>query len=73
VAVVPGAIALPKRGYTLDLDTTRLLHEDAHGKEGVRTGYTPKGCKRCFNPLLGRLPRAKLGGGLLAAARQHAL
>jgi hypothetical protein len=53
---------LPSRsgGYTLDLDTTRLLHEDAHGKEGVRTGYTPKGCKRCFNPLLGMLAEAKL-------------
>lgn len=56
---------LPSRagGYTLDLDTTRLLHEDAHGKEGVRTGYTPKGCKRCYHPLLGIIAEAKLVAG----------
>ena len=52
-------VSLPG-GYTLDLDTTRLLHEDAHGKEGVRTGHTPKGCKRCYNPLLGMIAEAKL-------------
>jgi len=53
---------LPTRpgGYTLDLDTTRLLHEDAHGKEGVRTGYTPKGCRRCYHPLLGMIAEAGL-------------
>jgi len=50
-------------GYTLDLDTTRLLHEDAHGKEGVRTGYTPKGLKRCYHPLLGILAEPKLVAG----------
>lgn len=56
---------LPSRagGYTLDLDTTRLLHEDAHRKEGVRTGYTPKGCKRCYHPLLGIIAEAKLVAG----------
>jgi hypothetical protein len=47
-------------GYSLDLDTTRLLHEDAHHKEGVRTGYTPKGCRRCYHPLLAVLAEAKL-------------
>ena len=47
-------------GYTLDLDTTRLLHEDAHGKQGVRTGYTPKGCRRCYHPMLAVLAEAKL-------------
>jgi Transposase DDE domain group 1 len=47
-------------GYTLDLDTTQLLHEDAHQCEGVRTGHTPKGFKRCFNPLIGFLAEAKL-------------
>ena len=50
-------------GYTLDLDTTRLLHEDAHGKEGVRTGYTPKGCKRCYHPLLAVIAEAKVVAG----------
>ena len=47
-------------GYTLDLDTTQLLHEEARGCEGVRTGYTPRGMKRCFNPLLAFLGEAKL-------------
>ena len=47
-------------GYTLDLDSTTLLHEDAHGKEGVRTGHTPKGCKRCYHPLVGMLGETKL-------------
>lgn len=50
-------------GYTLDLDATALLHEDAHGKEGVRTGYTPKGFRRCYHPLLGMIAEAKLVGG----------
>ncbi|MBO0783498.1 MAG: IS1380 family transposase [Ktedonobacteraceae bacterium] len=56
---------LPSRagGYTLDLDTTRLLHEDAHGKEGVRTGYTPKGIRRCYHPLLAVIAEAKLVAG----------
>jgi hypothetical protein len=47
-------------GYTLDLDSTSLLHEDAHGKEGVRTGYTPKGFRRCYHPLLAVLAEVKL-------------
>lgn len=51
-------------GYTLDLDTTSLLHEDAHGKEGVRTGHTPQGCKRCYHPLIGIIAEAKLVLGL---------
>jgi hypothetical protein len=51
-------------GYTLDLDTTTLLHEDAHGKEGVRTGHTPQGCRRCYHPLLGMIAEAKLVIGL---------
>ena len=50
-------------GYTLDLDATALLHEDAHGKEGVRTSYTPKGFRRCYHPLLGMLAEAKLVAG----------
>jgi hypothetical protein len=51
-------------GYTLDLDTTTLLHEEAHGKEGVRTGHTPQGCRRCYHPLLGMIAEAKLVVGL---------
>ena len=50
-------------GYTLDLDTTTLLHEDALGKEGVRTGHTPQGCKRCYHPLVGILAEPQLVAG----------
>jgi hypothetical protein len=50
-------------GYTLDLDSTTLLHEKAHGKEGVRTGYTPQGFRRCYHPLLGVIAEAKLVAG----------
>lgn len=44
---------LPSRpgGYTLDLDSTRLLHEDGH-QEGGRTGYTRLGLKPWLHPLL---------------------
>jgi len=56
---------LPSRreGYTLDLDSTCLLHEDAHQKEGVRSGHTPRGIKRCYHPLLGMIAEAQLVAG----------
>ena len=38
-------------GYTLDLDSTRLLHPDST-QEGVRVGYTKHGMKPCLHPLL---------------------
>jgi hypothetical protein len=52
---------LPSRkgGYSLDLDSTRLLHEDGH-QEGVKTGYTRLGNKPCLHPLLAVLEEAKL-------------
>ena len=37
--------------YTLDLDSTRPLHEDGH-QEGVAVGYTKRGLKPCMHPLL---------------------
>jgi len=40
-----------KGGYTLDLDSTSLLHEDGH-QQGVAVGYTKKGLKPCLHPLL---------------------
>ena len=46
-------------GYTLDLDSTRLLHEDSH-QEGVRTAPTPQGFRRCLHPLLAMIAEAKL-------------
>lgn len=52
---------LPSRpgGYSLDLDSTRLLHEDGH-QEGVAVGYTRMGNKPCLHPLLAVLEEAKL-------------
>lgn len=52
---------LPTRpgGYSLDLDSTRLLHEDGH-QEGVEAGYTRRGTKPCLHPLLAVLEEAKL-------------
>jgi len=52
---------LPSRreGYALDLDSTRLLHEDGH-QEGVRTGYTRTGLQPCLHPLLAVIAEARL-------------
>ena len=53
--------ALPslKEGYTLDLDSWALLHEDGH-QEGVEVGYTRQGLKPCHRPLIAGLAEAKL-------------
>lgn len=48
-----------KEGYTLDLDSTRLLHEDGH-QEGVAVGYTRKGLKPCLHPLLAMIAEVRL-------------
>jgi len=48
-----------KEGYTLDLDSTRLLHEDGH-QEGVAVGYTKQGLKPCLHPLLAVLAEVRL-------------
>jgi len=47
---------LPVRseGYTLDLDSFSLLHEDGH-QEGVQVGYTRKGLKPCHRPIVAAL------------------
>jgi hypothetical protein len=52
---------LPSRreGYSLDLDSTQLLHEDGH-QEGVAVGHTRWGNKPCLHPLLAVLEEAKL-------------
>lgn len=52
---LPGA----KAGYTLDLDSTRLLHKDGH-QEGVQGGYTKQGLKPCLHPLLAVLAELRL-------------
>jgi hypothetical protein len=53
--------ALPSRkeGYTLDLDSWALLHEDGH-QEGVATGYTKRGIKPCQRPLIAALAERPL-------------
>jgi Transposase DDE domain group 1 len=48
-----------REGYTLDLDSWALLHEDGH-QQGVATGYTRRGLKPCHRPLIGGLAEAKL-------------
>ena len=52
---------LPSRreGYTLDLDSTKLLHEDGH-QEGVKSGFTRQGIKPCLHPLLAVLAEARM-------------
>jgi hypothetical protein len=53
--------ALPsqKGGYTLDLDSWALLHEDGH-QEGVATGYTKRGIKPCQRPLIAALAESPM-------------
>ena len=46
-------------GYTLDLDSWALLHEDGH-QEGVAVGYTQQGLKPCHRPLIAALAEAKV-------------
>jgi hypothetical protein len=55
---------LPSRrgGYALDLDSTRLLHEDGH-QEGVAAGDTRVGTKPCLHPLLAILSEVRLVAG----------
>lgn len=48
-----------KEGYTLDLDSWALLHEDGH-QEGVAVGYTRHGLKPCQRPLIAALAETKL-------------
>src|SRR5271166_4873738 len=48
-----------QEGYTLDLDSTRLLHEDSQ-QEGVAVGYTKRGLKPCLHPLLAVLAEERL-------------
>jgi hypothetical protein len=52
---------LPVRteGYTLDMDSFALIHEDGR-QEGVRVGYTRKGLKPCHRPLVAALAEVPL-------------
>lgn len=51
-----------QEGYTLDLDSWSLLHEDGH-QEGVAPGYTRKGIKPCLRPLVAALAEARMVAG----------
>jgi hypothetical protein len=51
-----------REGYTLDLDSWSLLHEDGH-QEGVAVGYTRHGLKPCHRPLIAALAEAKVVAG----------
>jgi len=60
-----------KEGYTLDLDSTRLLHEDGH-QQGVAVGYTRAGLKPCLHPLLAVIAEVRLVAQLwLRAGNTH--
>ena len=52
-----------KDGYTLDVDSTQLLHEEGYEKEGVEAGYTVKGLRRAYPPLLAMIAEAKVVAG----------
>src|SRR3989442_1108908 len=52
-----------KDGYTLDVDSTQLLHEEGYEKEGVEAGYTVKGLRRAYHPLLAMIAEAKVVAG----------
>ena len=51
-----------KEGYTLDLDSCSLLHEDGH-QEGVKVGHTRRGLKPCLRPLIAALAEPKMVAG----------
>ncbi len=54
-----GSLPSLQDGYTLDLDSWSLLHEDGH-QQGVAVGYTRQGLKPCHRPLLAALAESKL-------------
>lgn len=58
-------------GYALDLDSTRLLHEDGH-QDGVAVGYTRFGTKPCLHPLLAIFSEVRLVAGFWLRAGNSA-
>ena len=58
-------------GYTLNVDTTGLIHEDRH-QEGVRASYTKQGVKPCLHPILAVLAEAKVVAGFWLRAGNSA-
>jgi len=60
-----------REGYALDLDSTRLLHEDGH-QDGVAVGYTRFGTKPCLHPLLAIFSEVRLVVGFWLRAGNSA-
>jgi hypothetical protein len=54
-----GEFASIKGGYTLDLDSWSLLHEDGK-QDGVALGHTRKGIKPCHHALIAGLTESKV-------------
>jgi len=57
-----GRLPSLRGGYTLDLDSWSLLHEEGQ-QEGVTRGYTPRGLLPCHRPLIACLAEPKLVAG----------
>jgi hypothetical protein len=57
-----GRLPSLKEGYTLDLDSWSLLHEDGH-QEGGAAGYTTRGLEPCQRPLVAALAEARMIAG----------
>ncbi|WP_414662635.1 transposase [Horticoccus sp. 23ND18S-11] len=58
-AWVLGALPARAEGYTLDLDSFALVHEDGR-QQGVRVGYTRKGLKPCHRPIVAAIAEVPL-------------
>jgi hypothetical protein len=54
-----GSLPSLKDGYTLDLDSWALLHEDGH-QQGVAVGYPRQGLKPCHRPLIAALAESRI-------------
>ncbi len=54
-----GSLPSAREGYTLDLDSWALLHEDGH-QQSVAVGHTRRGLKPCHRPLMAGLAEARL-------------
>ena len=59
-----------KEGYTLDLDSTRLLHKDGH-QEGVAVRLHQAGNQALSASAPGGAGRGAVGGATVVAARQQ--
>ena len=61
-----GSLPSLKEGYTLDLDSWSLLHEDGH-QQRVAVGHTPVGAQTVSSTAAGGVGRKQIHRQLLAA------